>query len=178
MRFVTILGLNNSIAAAPTAPAAKPAGLAAGLGAKTFMVPMTDGVKLATDASDWRTRLHALWTLDGLDAIEPQTVVTALNDQARDVRVSAIRIAERWLGAGVGYPIHTAVLQKIYDADWAVRQQLAASIGVLPPSVREPMAVEMLERYGNDPVIVDATLSGLRGREASVLDRLLARDRK
>jgi glucose/arabinose dehydrogenase len=137
-----------------------------------------DLVKLATDAADWRTRLHALWTLDGLDAIEPQTVVTALNDQARDVRVSAIRIAERWLGGEVGYPIHTAVLQKIYDADWAVRQQLAASIGVLPPSVREPMAVEMLERYGNDPVIVDATLSGLRGREASVLDRLLARDRK
>jgi hypothetical protein len=36
----------------------------------------------------------------------------------------------------------------------------------------------MLERYGDDPVIVDATLSGLRGREASVLERLLARDRK
>src|SRR3954468_8635087 len=144
-------------------------------GART-VVP--DLVKLATGASDWRTRLHALWTLDGLDAIDQHTVITALNDQARDVRVSAIRIAERWLGGEVGYPIHTAVLQKIYDADWAVRQQLAASIGVLPPSVREPMAVEMLERYGNDPVIVDATLSGLRGREASVLERLLARDRK
>jgi glucose/arabinose dehydrogenase len=137
-----------------------------------------DLVTLATHAPDWRTRLHALWTLDGLDAIEPQTVVTALNDQARDVRVSAIRIAERWLGGEVGYPIHTAVLQKIYDADWAVRQQLAASIGILPPSLREPMAVEMLERYGNDPVVVDATLSGLRGREAHVLERLLARDRK
>src|SRR4051794_5119673 len=144
-------------------------------GART-VVP--DLVKLATDASDWRTRLHALWTLDGLDAIDQHTVITELNDQARDVRVSAIRIAERWLGGEVGYPIHTAVLQKLYDADWAVRQQLAASIGVLPPSLREPMAVEMLERYGNDPVIVDATLSGLRGREASVLERLLPRDRK
>src|SRR4051795_5228273 len=47
-------------------------------GART-VVP--DLVKLATDASDWRTRLHALWTLDGLDAIDQHTVITALNDQ-------------------------------------------------------------------------------------------------
>ena len=29
--------------------------------------------QLAGRATDWRTRLHALWTLDGLDAIEPAT---------------------------------------------------------------------------------------------------------
>ena len=144
-------------------------------GARTVVA---DLVKLATNAPDWRTRLHALWTLDGLDAIEHSTIETALNDQHRDVRVSAIRIAERWLGGEAGDPMQTAVLQRLHDSDWAVRQQLAASIGVLPPSLREPMAVEMLERYGNDPVVVDATLSGLRGREARVLERLLARDRK
>ena len=144
-------------------------------GARTVVA---DLVKLATNAPDWRTRLHALWTLDGLDAIEHGTIETALNDQQRDVRVSAIRIAERWLGGEAGDPMQTAVLQRLHDSDWAVRQQLAASIGVLPPSLREPMAVEMLERYGNDPVVVDATLSGLRGREARVLERLLARDRK
>ena len=52
----------------------------------------------ARTAKDWRTRLHALWTLDGIDAIEPATVIKALDDPSRDVRVSAIRIAERWLG--------------------------------------------------------------------------------
>ena len=31
-------------------------------------------VKLAEQRAGWRTRLHALWTLDGLDAIEPATV--------------------------------------------------------------------------------------------------------
>ena len=29
----------------------------------------------AERAPDWRTRLHALWTLDGIDALEPETVV-------------------------------------------------------------------------------------------------------
>ena len=130
-------------------------------------------VKLAESAPDQRTRVHALWTLDGLDAIQPQTVVKALEDRARDVRVSAIRIAERWLGE-TSSPMQAAVLKRIDDPDWAVHQQLAASIGALPPGARETAAVSVLERYGNDPVVMDAALSGLRGSEAIVLDRLLA----
>jgi hypothetical protein len=130
-------------------------------------------VKLAESAPDQRTRAHALWTLDGLDAIQPQTVVKALEDRARDVRVSAIRIAERWLGE-TSSPIQAAVLKRIDDPDWAVHQQLAASIGALPPGAREAAAVAVLERYASDPVVMDAALSGLRGSEAIVLERLLA----
>ena len=133
-------------------------------------------MKLATGADDWRTRLHALWTLDGLDATQPATVTAALQDPNRDVRVSAIRLAERWLGEN-GHPIQAAVLKRLDDPDWAVHQQLAASIGALPTGARESAAVDILERYGNDPVVMDATMSGLRGREAIVLERLLARSR-
>ena len=99
-----------------------------------------DLVKLASGAVDWRTRLHALWTLDGLDAIQPETVAAALQDRSRDVRVSAIRLAERWL-ADAGHPLQAAVLKLIDDPDWAVHQQLAASIGMLPPGARERAAV-------------------------------------
>jgi glucose/arabinose dehydrogenase len=129
-------------------------------------------IALAEGATDPRTRLHALWTLDGVDAIRPPTVMKALTDQSRDVRVSAIRIAERWLGEA-SHPIQAAVLSRIDDTDWAVRQQLAASVGALPSGVRETAAVSVLERYANDPVVMDATLSGLRGSEAAVLERLL-----
>jgi hypothetical protein len=130
--------------------------------------------KLATDANDWRTRLHALWTLDGLDAIQPATVTAALQDPNRDVRVSAVRLAERWLAEN-GHAIQAAVLKTLDDPDWAVHQQLAASIGALPSGVRESAAVDVLERYGNDPVVMDAAMSGLRGSESIVLERLLAR---
>jgi len=132
--------------------------------------------KLATEATDWRTRLHALWTLDGLDAIQPATVISALQDSNRDVRVSALRLSERWLGE-TGHPIQAAVIKRVEDSDWAVHQQLAASIGALPAGARESAAVELLERYGNDPVVMDATMSGLRGSESIVLDRLLGRGR-
>ncbi|HEU4938385.1 MAG TPA: PVC-type heme-binding CxxCH protein [Vicinamibacterales bacterium] len=134
-------------------------------------------VKALTDkaerASDWRTRLHALWTLDGLDAIEPATVTHALDDSSRDVRVSALQLSERWL-AQPNHPIQTAVLKRTADADWAVRRQLAATLGVFPAnSAGETALITMLERSGDDPILVDAALTGLAGREPAVLQRLL-----
>lgn len=127
---------------------------------------------LAANAPDWRTRIHALWTLDGLDAIEPALVMKALGDESRDVRVSAVRLAERWLGQP-GHPIHAAVLRRLEDPDWAVRQQYAASIGTLPGPARDAAAGALLARHGSDPIIIDAALSGLAGREATVLAGLL-----
>jgi glucose/arabinose dehydrogenase len=127
---------------------------------------------LAVSASDWRTRLHALWTLDGLDAIDVPTVQKALDDDSRDVRVSAVRVAERWLGEP-GHPLQAAILKRLDDSDWQVRQQLAASLGALPQDAREAALVSLLERYGDDPVVMDAALSSLRGRETAVLERLI-----
>jgi glucose/arabinose dehydrogenase len=129
-------------------------------------------VKLVEGAGDPRARLHALWTLDGLDSIEPATVNTALKDTSAEVRSSAIRIAERWLGTA-NHPIATAVMALQGDSHWSVRAQLAASLGALPAGPREIAAAAMLERHASDPVVVDATLSGLRGSEPVVLEKLL-----
>lgn len=139
-------------------------------------VVVPDLVKLATGAADWRTRLHALWTLDGLETIQPEIVVAALQDPSRDVRVSAIRLAERWL-AEPDPTMQAAIMKRLDDPDWAVHQQLAASIGMLPSGTRERAAVDVLERYGTDPVVMDAALSGLRGSEWAVLEQLLGRGR-
>ena len=129
-------------------------------------------VKLAGSAPDARTRLHALWTLDGLDRLEPELVTKALEDSSRDVRMSAVRLAERWLGQA-NHPIQAAVLKHVDDADWAVREQVAASLGGLPPGPRETAIASMLERHADDPVVVDVALSGVRGAETTVLEKLL-----
>lgn len=128
--------------------------------------------RLLAGSTDWRTRLHALWTLDGIGAIEPVMVERALKDPARDVRAGAVRVAERWLGE-TGHPIRAAVLAGMEDPDWAVPQQLAASLGALPPGAREEAAASLLERHGADPIALDAALSGLRGLEGLVLARVL-----
>ena len=128
--------------------------------------------KLASNATDPRTRLHALWTLDGIEAVDVATVTKALADASRDVRVSAIRIAERWMGDPES-PIQREVLQRLDDPDWWVREQLAASLGALPAGARENAIASALERYADDPVVMDAAISSVRGTEAAVLDRLL-----
>jgi mono/diheme cytochrome c family protein/glucose/arabinose dehydrogenase len=127
---------------------------------------------LAAESTVPRTRLHALWTLDGMDRIDASDVTRALGDPSRDVRVSAIRLSERWLREGNGAML-TAVLALMPDPDWAVREQLAASLGELPQSPKETAMAAFLERHANDPVAMDAALSGLKGSESAVLETLL-----
>ena len=70
------------------------------------------------------------------------------------------------------------VLKRLDDNDWAVRRQLAASLGELPAATKEAAIATMLERHGDDPIAVDAALSGCAGSELAVLDRLLQGTRK
>ncbi|MEP6918878.1 MAG: hypothetical protein ABJC89_24775, partial [Acidobacteriota bacterium] len=125
-------------------------------------------VKLAGDAKEARTRLHALWTLDAIDGIDVATATKALEDPSRDVRVAAIRLAERWMGEA-GHPIQRALLLRLNDTDWAVTQQLAASLGALPAGPRETAIASLLLRRADDPIVMDAALSGLRGNETAML---------
>jgi len=126
---------------------------------------------LAASAPDWRTKLHALWTLDGLDALEVVSVQTALADPNGDVRASAVRLSERWLGRDAD--LRKAVLALLEDKNWNVRRQLAASIGEMPQADRLEPATIVLTRYGADPIIVDAAVSSLSGIEAEVLTRVM-----
>ncbi|CAN5751734.1 hypothetical protein BH24ACI4_BH24ACI4_27120 [soil metagenome] len=131
-----------------------------------------DLVRLAAGAPDWRTRLHAVWTLDGLDEADPQTVIRALEDPSREVRVAAIRISERWY-SDAEHPVTRAVLKRLDDEDWWVRHQLAASLGAMGAGPHEEAMTVLLERNGGNPVTLDAALSGLRGGEADVIARIM-----
>ncbi len=87
--------------------------------------------QLALNAPDPRARLHALWTLDGLDAIDEDTVAQTLKHVSPDVRAASIRLSERWIGQPDDR-LQAAVLQQMNNPNWTVRRQLAASLGALP----------------------------------------------
>jgi mono/diheme cytochrome c family protein/glucose/arabinose dehydrogenase len=127
---------------------------------------------LARTAAEARTRLHALWTLDGLRAIEQKDVLRALADPSADVRVSGVRLAEPWLAKG-DEAMARAVLAHTADASLLVRRQLAASAGELPAGAREDALASVLVAEGGDPIAVDAALSGMRDRGPQLLARLL-----
>lgn len=132
--------------------------------------------ELAAGAGDPRTRLHALWTLDGLDAIDPAVVERALDDPSPHVRASAVRLAERWI-AGPDHPLRRALLDRMRDPSPTVRRQLAFSLGELPPDARVGALRALLEQFGGDPILVDAAISGLQGLELAVLEQLLQQGR-
>jgi mono/diheme cytochrome c family protein/glucose/arabinose dehydrogenase len=127
----------------------------------------------ALKAADYRTKLHALWTLDGLDAIDVATVTEALNDAAPDVRAAALRLSERWLSEAK-HPLQTAILKCMSEPSWIVRRQLAATLGALPPAARTEPLGKMLAQYASDPILVDVVVSSLGGQEAAMLNSLLA----
>jgi glucose/arabinose dehydrogenase len=137
----------------------------------TTAVPLL--TTLLGQTSDWRVKLHALWTLDGLDALDAPVVQRSLRDKSPEVRAAAVRLSERWLREG-NQSLTPAVLGLQDDPSWTVRRQLAASVGELPQAARVEPALALLTRYGADPILVDAAISGLRGAEADVLDRVIA----
>ena len=76
---------------------------------KASVVPL----KRLAESAPPRSRLHALWTLDGMDSLDPASVMRALRDQSRDVRApvsvsnagfaKATRDARGRNRVGVGY---------------------------------------------------------------------------
>ena len=110
----------------------------------------------------------------GSIAIEPATGHQGARGFIARRASVGVRLAERWLGQA-SHPIQAAVLKRLDDADWAVREQLAASLGALPPGPRETAIASMLERHADDPIVVDAALSGVRGQpKTAVLEKTAA----
>ena len=128
--------------------------------------------RLALSARDERTRLHALWTLDGLGAADPHTLGSALDDDSPHVRAAAIRLSEPHLQSTPG--LRAAVMKRLEEATPMVRWQLVASLGELPEPERLDALAAALSRYGNDPILVDVAISGSQGQELAVLERLLS----
>jgi glucose/arabinose dehydrogenase/mono/diheme cytochrome c family protein len=93
--------------------------------------------KLATsDAADPRPRLHALWTLDGLGALDDKLILRALKSADPQVRIAGLRLAEAPLIAKPA--AHTALAAAtraaLRDADPRVTIQamLSARRAALP----------------------------------------------
>lgn len=81
-----------------------------------------------------QARLHALWTLQGLGALDAKTVDRGLADVHPAVRANAVRLAEN-------FPVlHKAVLESASDPDPRVRLQAALSLG----GMESREAIEML----------------------------------
>nr|MDQ3624156.1 HEAT repeat domain-containing protein [Verrucomicrobiota bacterium] len=124
---------------------------------------------LARDSSNPLARLHALCTLDGLDALPPEVVQRALGDPHPGIRENALRLAE-----GRATPGAIASAAKLADDPHPkVRLQLALTLG----EFKDPSAGEALGRLAaanhGDPFISAAVMSSALPHCRAVADAAL-----
>jgi putative heme-binding domain-containing protein len=116
-------------------------------------------------------RLQALCILDGLGALKPPVVASALSDSDANVRANAVRLSERFQTAS---PLKESLAKLVNDPDIQVRYQLALSLG----QWNEPWASEALGklamRDAGDAWMRGAILSSAVQQPAAILKSVLA----
>ena len=117
--------------------------------------------KIAASGPTPQARVQALWTLEGLNALTPAVITTALKDADAHVRAAAVRLAD---------PSLAPDLAKLTgDPNAGVALQLAFKLSAVPGT--EPSLIALLAKSG-DPVLAEAVASGLAGRELEFLELL------
>ncbi len=114
-------------------------------------------VLLADAATPAVSRLHALWTLEGLSALTADDIRSALRDGDVQVRAAAVRMASPDL-------IPDLVAAKD-DASPLVLAHLAIRLSAVNQPAADQALAELLSRHGQNALIREGALSGARGRE-------------
>ncbi len=119
-------------------------------------------------------RLHALYALDGLQALTEKQVLSALNDPEPGVREHALRLAERFADSP---EVRRAVLDGKDDRDYRVRYQLAFTLGAFRGGDANRKIVDLAQMEGESPWFRMALLAGAKDRAGELLVGILKTDR-
>jgi mono/diheme cytochrome c family protein/glucose/arabinose dehydrogenase len=118
-------------------------------------------------------RHQALWTLEGLGALDRPTILRALGDPDGRVRAAAIRFAEKSLATDQELFKRVADLVRTAgDATAPVRVQLAFTLSEVRTPEAEALLRELVARVPTQPILADAVVSGLAGREEAFIESL------
>ncbi len=125
--------------------------------------------KLAKESASPLGRVHALYALDGLNALSAKQVEPSLADADARVRQHATKLAERFTSE-VGVRAKFASLAS--DPDIAVRVQLAFSLGAVEGEAANPLLHRLAASDTDDPWMRLAILTSSHGRRGDLFRRL------
>ncbi|HEV7405029.1 MAG TPA: c-type cytochrome [Chthoniobacteraceae bacterium] len=130
---------------------------------------------LAAEGAEPMGRLHALWTLDGLQRLSAKVAMRALDDPDPRVRAAAVRADETFL-QGNDRP---ALLAKWIalagtEAVPEVQLQLALSLGEAHERAADVAMAALSRRTPDNVYLREAVLTGLGGHELELAEALLA----
>ena len=132
--------------------------------------------KLLTQSKSALGRLHALYALQGLGALEEKHLLKALSDPNSVVREHAVRLSESFLQNGVpSTELWNNLSTLAADPAVGVRYQLAFTLGEIRPPERLRVLERIARRDAAEPMMRAAVLSSL-AEGAGEMFSLLARD--
>jgi mono/diheme cytochrome c family protein len=117
------------------------------------------------------SRLHALWTLEGLGLVDEAVIVRTLADSDVSIRAAAIRVAETLMDRA-SPTLWDRLGAMADDKESRVQIQLALSLGEAVSSRKQQIWFELLRRCDH-PFLVDAILTGIGGKEVVFLREFL-----
>jgi putative membrane-bound dehydrogenase-like protein len=128
--------------------------------------------QLLVNGSDL-ARVHALWTLDGLNAVESKNLIDALNSNNARVRENAIQVAEKYINK---FPeVQQALIAKQNDPDAKVRFQLLLTLGFIDSPEAAAARENILFKDIKDKWVQVAALSASSLRVADLLNKILSK---
>jgi putative heme-binding domain-containing protein len=129
--------------------------------------------KLAEESTIPQTRLHALWALEGLSALDAAQVAKALKDPNFHVREHALRLSEPFLEGSEA--LKSAVFAMTRDPESRVQFQLAMTLGNSKDRRALAALVDLALRRAADPWFRTAILSSVAESASEFFDRLRAK---
>jgi len=131
---------------------------------------------LATTGGNELGRLHALWTLEGIHALDVATLRTAWDDASVAIRTAAFRLGTQLLGGDDREELQAVLIAHAEGSDVELRRHAALALGEFQTSEAEDALLGLLRRWPSESLLVDAVISGLAGRELAFIERLIDAD--
>ncbi len=134
----------------------------------THKLSVLDEIIFWKESPDAITKIHALWTLEGLGAMDKDILFQALKDEAPEVRKTAVWISDNFLKKNDKEVL--AQLQSMKDDKSPdVRIQLVSSLKFGKTEESKATIEEMMEKYADNDLLVVAAKKSLADQNEDIM---------
>ena len=129
--------------------------------------------KAVKSSSNPLARMHALWTLEGMNKADPETIIHALSEEDQRVLRAALKIAEPFIKQN-----HTEILQKLKEsqliANPKTARQLMLSIGWLNTAEAFELIEKAISKHLTDEGIFLSAMTVLYNQKTPLIQKMLS----
>tara|TARA_R110002049_G_scaffold305056_2_gene501045 strand:- start:6040 stop:10392 length:4353 start_codon:yes stop_codon:yes gene_type:complete len=116
------------------------------------------------------TRLHAMWTLDGLERLRNKDIIACLKDNNHAVRIDALKLAHGRMNLAA---IFKAVANLADDSDVRVRYQVALTLSGSESEQAKTLLAKIALRDASDAAFAEGLLTSAKTCSGTILRHLV-----